>query len=537
MHANRAAPQLVETVHRDYVEAGAHLLTANTFGASRFTCGDADSAVQLVQTGIRLARRAAFGRALVFGSISPLGPVFGAEIDQESASNAFAEIAQAMADTGADGIIVETMLSNAEAVCAVRAVHAVCSLPVLVSRPLHADRLDGIDDFVASMEPLGVAALGVNCVSGLRELLPVVERLCQRASVPVLVRPNAGYPSFEADGPRYHLRPDYFLHQARAYAAAGAQLIGGCCGTGPEHIAVLAAASEQLQPAQRRKPATPVPPPEAPQAERPWLHHLHHGELPVLALLPPGLGMLAARDTAGELAGAGVVGIGLQESEAAPHPQPARLRHLQDATGAAGVLTLNAGSPLRDAQEQLLAAHLLGLPVVLIDAGVIAAASDGIAAAERLVRLCAGLNRGRDVAGNRLPEATAFTIGVRLRADQLHAAADLATAGADVATLQPVYEPAHLRALMADWQEPLPLIAEILILPDAETAEAVDNEMPNLQVPERLKARLRQDPEEDRRGVLRFLRHWRKRLAGVCLLLPDARSDAARAVLAALQER
>lgn len=532
--ANIDWPEQVEAVHRSYVEAGAQFVTANTFRANRYACGDASTAIARIQAGIRLARRAAFGRALVLGSIGPLGPVLGAEIDQNTARTAFAEVAQAMADVGADGIMVETMLSTAEAVCAVQAIRSVCDLPVLVSRPFRGGDLADVDDFVDALQKEGVAALGVNCVSGLRSLQPVVERLCARATVPVLVRPNAGYPSACDQGPSYQLQPEYFVRMARAYAAAGARLIGGCCGTGPDHIAALAAVANEI-PLGHTSPElipaasttmTPVSEPEL-------VGRLQRSEFPVLALMPPGISDTAARTAACQLVRAGVQNIGLQDYAQSSRARVPFLRHLQDHCGAAGLVTLPSDGSLRQAQEQLLAAHLLGLRAVLIDAGVLAVGGD-IKRSERLVQLVAALNQGRDLAGNRLVEATRFAIGLRLRADQLSAAGLLATAGAHFICLQPVYERTLFRKLMGEYDKSLPVIAEILVLGDAETADAVDNELPVLRVPGRLKQRLAADPDEDRRGVLRFLQHWRSRLAGVCLLLPDERTDAATAVLAEL---
>jgi 5,10-methylenetetrahydrofolate reductase len=151
------------------------------------------------------------------------------------------------------------------------------------------------------------------------------------------------------------------------------------------------------------------------------------------------------------------------------------------------------------------------------------------------VQVVADCNRGIDLGGVRLAEPTTFAIGVRLGVDDLDLAETLAQAGAQFCTLQPVYEPKRFRDALAAYAADLPLLAEILVLPDADTAEELDAEVPVLSVPRRLVERLAEDPDEDVRGVLRFLGHWRDRLAGVCLMLPDERSEQAAAILEELR--
>ena len=129
---------------------------------------------------------------------------------------------------------------------------------------------------------------------------------------------------------------------------------------------------------------------------------------------------------------------------------------------------------------------------------------------------------------------------MRLRVDQLDDVSAWRTAGAQFISLQPVYEPARFRTAMATlaaYDDPLPVVAEALVLPDAQTADEIDNEVPALSVPERLRRRLAEDPNDDIRGVLRFLSHWRHKLAGVCLICPDERTQAQVAVVEALAQQ
>jgi methionine synthase I (cobalamin-dependent) len=533
LEANLDRPQAVLAVHGAYLAAGAQVITANTFGASRRRCGSAEAAVRVVTAGLRLARQAAAGRALVLGSIAPLGP----DVPAEDASESIAEVALALADGLADGILLETFTATPEAARALAAVRRVCRLPVMVSRHFERDDAVEIAEFARAMEAGGAVAVGVNCGNGPRALVPVVARLAASTRLPVLARPNAGQPVREDGRLRWHLRPAWLVEQARAYVAAGAGLVGGCCGVHAGHIRALAALAGMPVPPRAQAPALAPAVPVAP-VEHPLLAAARGGGFPALALVPGRLPVGAAEDALGRLTRAGAAAVGLVAGW--PGTQRgarlgARLRHLQDVCGRPALLDLAAGEcPLAEAEERLLTAHLLGVRLVVVDDGVFSGGVRGEGAdALALLALVRDLNRGRDRAGRRLEEPTAFTVGVRLRASG--EAGHWKEAGADFLCLQPVYEPARFRAWMAAFDRSLPLFVDVLLLPDAATADELDNELPALSVPARLKERLAHDPGEDARGVGRFLAHWRDRLAGVCIHCPDARTAGAEALLATLR--
>ncbi len=529
--ANLDHSDLVLAVHREHLTAGAQVLIANTFLANRFRCGNRDAAVRLASSGVQLARQAAAGRALVLGSIGPLGPVVGADLEPARAEEAFGELALAMADAGADGLLIETMGSTAEAVAALAGARRVTDLPVLVCRALDRDDAAEMAEFARAMEAGGAAAIGLNCCLGPRALLPLVQRLVGLTRLPVIARPNAGQPAWQDGQPHYHLRPEWFVAQAKGYLAAGATVLGGCCGVDGTHLHALAVGLRGVVPGPRSALAEPAEMP-APPAFVPRIPK-------AMALVPGRLAADQAVAALSRLAAAGAEAVGLCGGWPGS-PQGARLvaqvRHVQDACGRPGVLELNAaGLTLARAQEKLLTAHLLDLHLVLVDAGVFPAAGAGVEPM-RLVQLVAALNTGRDLAGARLSQATAFTIMVRVPVAQAARLGEYRAAGAHAAVLPPIYEPAVFRTAMREAGDAgLPIIAELLLLPDAATADELDNELPSLSVPDRLKQRLVLDPAEDLRGVQRFLAHWRDRLAGVTLLLPDGRTTAAEAVLRSLR--
>jgi len=547
--ANLEQPDQVQAMHEAFIEAGAEAITVNSFAINRHRCGgDRERVVRLAQAAARLARHAARGRVLVLASIGPPGPVVGADLDVEAAEDAFAEVALALADAGVDGFFCETMRSTTEAAAALRGVRRVSNLPVLVSRCYDRDDPRELADFVRAMQADGASAIGLNCVGGPRALLPALRTLTGLTDLPVLARPNAGHPRREQGRLVYHLRPEWLAEQARAYVEAGVRVVGGCCGVGPEHIRALAAAVAGARPQRPEHAVVPVAHADGAQDEakslHPFLHNLRTGRFPVLALLAGRSATATAAEGLERLCRLGVEAVGLTSAwpgSGSIARLPARLRQLQDRSGKAAVLELEAASlGLLQAQEALLSAHLLDLRLVLVDVGVFASASAGEAGGsdpERLLQLIDELNHGRDVAGSRIEEPCDFTVGVRLPIEQLDRVADYITAGADFATVQPVYGPKRFREAMARWTGDIPLLAEILVLPDAATAEELDNEVPALSVPSRLKRRLAEDPDEDVRGVLRFLGAWHERLAGACLILPDERVDAAAKVLAGLRER
>jgi homocysteine S-methyltransferase len=321
-------------------------------------------------------------------------------------------------------------------------------------------------------------------------LLPLVKTLAQSSPIPVFALPNAGFPTVDHGIATYHLDPAYLVRFAAAYLEAGVALIGGCCGVGPAHIAALVeahAGSSVVGTGNQtvaRSSATMALRPN------PFIATLGGDAFPVLAMVPGHLESRVAARTLGELAEAGADAIGLLAGwpGAGGHSPnlPARLRHLRDACSKPAILELPAASvSLAEAQAALRDAHLLGIDLVLIDVGVFSgmAGQPGSGAdPARLVQLVADCNRGIDLGGVRLAEPTTFAIGVRLGVDDLDLAETLAQAGAQFCTLQPVYESKRFRDALAAYAADLPLLAEILVLPDADTAEELDAEVPVLSL-------------------------------------------------------
>jgi len=232
-------------VHQSYVRAGADVLETNTFGANRFklsTFGLADELRNINVEGARIAKRAARDHAWVAGSMGPLGvriePWGKTGVDDAEA--AFREQAEALAEGGVDLFMLETFRDVNELAAAVRAIRSVSALPIVAQMTTEDDgnSLDGTppETFAPRLEAAGADVIGVNCSVGPAAMLETLERMSRATAKPLAAQPNAGRPR-DVDGRNLYLcSPDYMATYARRFIDAGAHLVGGCCGTTPEHI-------------------------------------------------------------------------------------------------------------------------------------------------------------------------------------------------------------------------------------------------------------------------------------------------------------
>lgn len=246
---NLDQPDRVESVAAAYVAAGSRIVLTNTFQANRFALGDDADVAEVNRAGARLSRRAAGDRARVFGSIGPTNTMLVAgDVDAATLRRAFADQAAALAEGGADGIVVETMSDVEEATVAVAAA-VTTGLPVVACMTFDSGKqrdrtMTGVRpaEAAARLAAAGAAAVGANCGVGVDQALPVCEALVGASDLPVWIKANAGLPDLVGREVVYPMGPDEFARHAVALAGAGATFIGGCCGTTPEFIAAIAAA-------------------------------------------------------------------------------------------------------------------------------------------------------------------------------------------------------------------------------------------------------------------------------------------------------
>jgi 5-methyltetrahydrofolate--homocysteine methyltransferase len=255
---NLSHPEQVEDVARQYVDAGSRIILTNTFGASRLSLSNyklGDKVPDINSAGVRISKQAAGDRALVFASIGPTGRMLvTGETTKAELQNVFQEQADAQARAGADGIIIETMIDIDEARIAALAAKQT-GLPVIVSMVYDSgedkDRTmmgNSPEEVAAELGKIGIDGIGANCGQGIEAFLPICKRLRQATDLPIWMKPNAGLPEVVDDSVVFRTTPAEFVQYVPDLIRAGANFIGGCCGTDQEFVkAIRQAAAESIK--------------------------------------------------------------------------------------------------------------------------------------------------------------------------------------------------------------------------------------------------------------------------------------------------
>ncbi len=241
-------PDVIVDLQRRYVEAGTNIVYAPTFTGNRIKLAEyglEDRLEEINRSLVELSKQAVDGKALVAGDMTmtgkqlfPLGDLMFDELVE-----VYREQAAILADAGVDLLVVETMMSLQECRAAVLAIHEVCDLPVMVTLTYNEDgrTLFGTppEAAVTVLQSLGVDVIGINCSTGPMEMVAPVAKMAEYATVPILAKPNAGLPELDGKNTVYRMTPEEFASAGAALVQAGASIVGGCCGTTPEHIRAL----------------------------------------------------------------------------------------------------------------------------------------------------------------------------------------------------------------------------------------------------------------------------------------------------------
>jgi 5-methyltetrahydrofolate--homocysteine methyltransferase len=246
---NLSHPDRVLEVARAYVEAGSQIVLTNTFSANRLRLAEdglADRGAEINREGVKISRKAAAGRAHVFASIGPTGKLLmDGSIAPEVIKNVFDEQARALAEAGAEGLVIETMSDLTEAELAVKAACAT-GLPVVACMVFDSGKdkdrtmMGATPEHTArALAAAGADVIGANCGQGIAGFLPICRRLRAATDRPIWLKANAGLPTLVDGRATYSAKPEEFADYAAELVKLGANFIGGCCGTGPDFIRAL----------------------------------------------------------------------------------------------------------------------------------------------------------------------------------------------------------------------------------------------------------------------------------------------------------
>jgi methionine synthase I (cobalamin-dependent)/5,10-methylenetetrahydrofolate reductase len=532
---NVSNPALVESVHRSYITAGADVIETNTFGANRLKLdkhGLGDQVAAINREGAQLARKVA-DSAFVAGAIGPLGiriEPWG-PTSVEDAVGIFSEQAAALAEGGVDLFSIETFYDLAEIEAAVKGIRAVSDLPIVAHMTLEDDgnSLEGVapEVFGARLAALPVNAVGVNCSVGPAAMLEAVERMARVVALPISAQPNAGKPRSVDNRNLYLCSPEYMAVYAKRFIEAGVRIVGGCCGTTPDHIKAIRGAVRAASPVRRTAVATITPAPEAapmtpvPLELRSRLSSaIASGKFVVSVEMLPPRGHDLAKTIAGAtlLHEAGIDAVNIPDgprASARMSPMAMAVR-LEREVGIETVIHYCCRDRnLLGMQSDLLGAHSLGLRNVLIVTGdppKLGDYPDATAVFDvdsiGLTNMVSRLNRGLDVGGNAIGDPTGFYVGCGVNPGSPDLEREIARfewkvdAGAQFCITQPVFDvETLLRFLERTQHVRIPVIAGVWPLASYRNAEFMNNEVPGVNVPESILERMRRADTKERARV------------------------------------
>ena len=513
----------VTAVHRDYVQSGADVIETNTFGANRIKLrafGLADRLAEINIAGARLARSAAGQTVYVAGAIGPLGlriePWGRTGVDE--AQGYFREQADALVEGGVDLILLETFRDLNEIGAAIDAVRSVCALPIVAQMTIEDDgnTLDGTppEQFVPALQGRGADVIGINCSIGPAHMLETLERMASLTNVRLSAQPNAGRPRDIEGRTIYLTSPEYMASYARRFLAHRVRLVGGCCGTTPEHINRIKAAvrgTPAVGAAAHAAVAT-APEPVAPVAtsDKSFLASaLARGRRVTIVELRPPKGHVGD-DTMAQARALRIRGVDLAfVSDRSSGPRVSALSLavlLQQRGGIETVLEYSTRErSLLAMQTDLLGAHTLGIRNLVAVTGNVRPVGDYPDATTvtdvdsiGLVNEMTRLNRGLDVGGQAIGGPTAFHVGVTVNAGAEDLDAEIrrfeykVEAGAEFVLTRPVFDRRLFERLLPRIESAkLPIILGLRPFESLLDAECLANEEPGTSVPADVLDRMR----------------------------------------------
>ncbi|MFZ0592475.1 MAG: bifunctional homocysteine S-methyltransferase/methylenetetrahydrofolate reductase [Bryobacteraceae bacterium] len=580
---NLSGPQLVKEVHQGYVKAGAELIETNTFGSNRLRLGAfgfSEKLKAINEAGVRLARDAAGDTAFVAGSMGPLGapiePLGPTSFGE--AREIFREQAEALVGAGVDALVLETFYELNELREAIFAAREASGAEMVVIAQVAVEddgRLrDGTEPAVLArwLSEWPADVIGVNCSAGPKVVLETIEKLAPICSKPLSAMPNAGLPARVEGRNIYLCSPEYMAQYARRFLQAGVRVVGGCCGTTPEHIKAIRSEARSLQPSRSNRAAAVVKEtgieakpkglPKIPLAEKSQLGaKLAAGKFVAFVEILPPRGVDASKEIAGArfCKDNGIDCINVPDGPRASARLSAQVtcQLIQQQAGIETALHFCCRDRnILSIQSELLGAHTTGVRNLICITGDpprMGTYPDATAVFDvdsiGLTNIANGLNQGLDIGGNPMGSQTALAIGVGANPGAVNMDEELrrfywkVEAGGEYVVTQPVFDLALLEEFLKRTEDSkLPIIAGIWPLTSYRNAEFMVNEL-RVPVPEEYMSRMRMADTAERaraEGIAiarEMVERVRPLTRGVQLSAPFGRYDMAIQVAEAIGAR
>ncbi len=578
---NLLSPEIVLEVHKQYVRAGAEILETNTYGANRVKLGafGIESELRDINmAAVEIARRAAGDNVYVAGAIGPLGiriEPYG-PMGVEEARDIFREQARALVDGGVDLFILETMANISEIEQGIGAIRDVCSLPIVAQMTIGPDGRTAYGDtprvIAQRLDRAGADVIGLNCSVGPDVMLDAIEEITAVTAKKISCQPNAGLPREVNGRQMYMASPEYMAKYAKRLIHKGVKFIGGCCGTTPDHIKMIADAVRPLSPRRNfviierngksDQSAGAEPMPLVSRSK--WGKRIANGEfVTTIEIVPP-------KGPNAEAMLKGVESIRDAGVDAVNVPDGPRAQNRMGAIAVAVLVQQRVGIEtvlhyccrdrnLLGMHSDLLGCAALGLRNLLLITGdppKMGPYPDATAVFDidsiGLTNMASLMNRGLDLGGNPFGEPTKFTIGVGVNPGHLDLDYELkrldwkVKAGAEYAITQPVFDVAQLEHFLRRIEDlRLPIVAGIWPLLSYRNAQFMNNEVPGVSVPDDVMERMRIANDKSKEHALHegvaiareTLERVRTRVAGVQVSAPLGRVDLALQVFEGLVEK
>lgn len=524
---NISNPTIVKQIHSDYKKAGADVLETNTFGANRYklkTYQLFDKIYKINYEGARIAREIAGDDLYVAGAIGPLGvriEPLGA-ISNEEARQFFSEQIKPLLDGGVDLFILETFIYPEELQQAILAVKSFCDLPIIAQMTIDEDgtSLTGAkpEIMIKELEQLGADAIGINCTVGPQIMLNWLEQVRKLTTLPISLMPNAGKPKNIEGRNIYLTSPEYLAEYTKHFIQSGANIIGGCCGTNPEHIKRMRAAIDAIKPEQKKQKFELIKIDEQksvesiPSKEKSRLasrisagHFVHFVEI----TSPHGVTANVEIEKAREMYYFGIDVINIPDGPRASARMSALALAIQIQREVGIETVLHYVCRDRNVigmQSDLLGAYGLGIKNILAITGdppKLGNYPDATAVFDvdsiGLVNILNRLNHGLDIAGNPIGKPSGFFVGVGANPgainldEEIHRLNWKVDAGAEYIITQPVFDVKIFEKFLNRIKHiKLPIIAGIWPLTSFRNAQFMNNEVPGCSVPHTILNKLKE---------------------------------------------